>query len=53
MSLPESKKDLQHPDAPARWLDNDFFQVSSVKKLVNISGTERDREEIKVSILLY
>jgi hypothetical protein len=33
--------------------DNDFLQVSSARRLMNISGTVRDREEVKVSKNLY
>jgi hypothetical protein len=29
--------------------DDDFLQVSSTRRLVNISGMVRDRENIKVS----
>jgi hypothetical protein len=29
--------------------DDDLLQVSSARRLVNISGTVRDREEVKVS----
>jgi hypothetical protein len=32
---------------------SDFLQVSSAKRLLNISGTVRDREEVKVSKRLY
>jgi hypothetical protein len=29
--------------------DDDLLQVSSARRVVNISGTVRDREEVKVS----
>jgi hypothetical protein len=32
---------------------SDFLQVSSAKRLLNISGTVRDREEVKVSKRSY
>jgi hypothetical protein len=33
--------------------DDDFLQVSSERRLANISGMIRDREEVKVSENLY
>jgi HSP20 family molecular chaperone IbpA len=43
---------LQLPDAPGME-DDDFIQVSYTRRLVNISGTVRDREEVKLSKHLY
>jgi hypothetical protein len=33
--------------------NEDFLKVSTATRLVNISGTVRDREEVKVSKRLY